>query len=140
MPTEKAKQLLKLHEGLKLNPYRDTTGHLTIGYGRNLDDKGITVQEANFMLDNDIAEKAEEVRRYIPWSRDLTRARQDVLIMMCFNLGIHGLLAFRNFLRALKRGDYKEAASHGLDSKWARQVGRRAEHLMKVIEHGDHDW
>ena len=134
-------QLIK-HEGSKKDNsgrhiiYQDTVGKWTCGYGRNLSDVGISETEALFLLQNDISKAKDNVNKYLPWTVNLDRIRYDVLVNMCFNLGIGGLLKFKNTLGLVKQGKYKEAAVAMLDSKWAVQVGRRATDLAKQMETG----
>ena len=127
---------LRLHEGERLKPYRCTAGKLTIGIGRNLDDRGITSEEAAMLLANDIADMVREVIRALPWVAKLDEVRQRVLIDMAFNLGIVGLLAFKRTLAAIQAGQYQQAASMMLDSRWARQVGQRADRLSVMMATG----
>ena len=122
------------HEGIRLSPYRDTVGKLTIGVGRNLDDMGITRDEALFLLDNDILRAQSAVIHALPWSTTLDRPRFEVLVNMAFNLGINGLLGFAKFLAALQAGDYPTAAQEMLDSRWATQVGQRALELATIVD------
>ena len=134
---ELAEQLAR-HEGVKLKPYRDTVGKLTIGIGRNLDDKGITELEALNMLDNDIAEFAAEVCSNIRFFNALNDARQNVLVNMAFNMGIGGLLSFENMLDAISKGYFNKAEREMLDSKWASQVGYRARELGRQMRTGEY--
>lgn len=134
---ELAEQLAR-HEGVKLKPYKDTVGKLTIGIGRNLDDKGITELEALNMLVNDIAEFAAEVSSNIRFFNALNDARQNVLVNMAFNMGIGGLLSFSNMLSALSYGHYQQAEREMLDSKWASQVGYRARELGRQMRTGEY--
>lgn len=128
--------LLKKHEGLRLHPYKDSVGKLTIGYGRNLDDVGISVDEADLMLKHDIHKAEIALDLYLPWWRTLDGVRRSVLTDMCFNLGITGLMQFRRMLQAIESEDWAEAKKEGMDSKWARQVGLRAVDLMNALESG----
>lgn len=123
-------------EGIRLRPYRCTAGKLTIGVGRNLEDVGISVEEANHMLDADIDRAAAALDKALPWWRDLSEARQRVLLNMCFNLGIGSLLGFKNTLAAIKAGRYEDAATGMLASKWAGQVGDRAKRLAAMMKTG----
>lgn len=119
-------------EGLELKPYTDTVGKLTIGVGRNLDDNGITEDEAIYMLRGDIQRSRQELSKF-HWWRNLDTERRDVLVNMHFNLGLPRLLTFKNMIAALEFGDYKTAADEMLDSKWADQVGERAVRLAKIM-------
>ena len=134
---EIATEQLKVDEGLRLQPYRCTAGALTIGYGRNLDAVGITQEEADIMLraDVEIAEKGAQALVGTAWD-NLSTARQAVLINMTFNLGRTRLAAFKNFLAALRASDYQTAADEMLDSRWATQVGDRAQRLARQMRHG----
>ncbi|GAA3555925.1 glycoside hydrolase family protein [Marinobacter xestospongiae] len=129
---------LQRHEGLRLKPYLDTAEppRQTIGYGRNLDDRGITEEEAGFMLDNDIDEVIADLER-MPLYLSLDDTRQVVLANMCFNLGLTRFLEFRRMLAALADRDWDRAADEMLDSKWARQVGDRADELADLMRRGE---
>jgi lysozyme len=145
---EKLRQQLILHEGLKLKSYLDTEGHLTIGVGRNLDanpvraelgrnidrvGQTITAEEARILLDHDIEKFIGEVRANIPEFEPLSEPRQHVLIDMAFNLGTQGLLKFEDTLRAIGMGDFDTAAAEMLNSRWAVQVGERAQRLSRMM-------
>lgn len=139
MTTEDRRKLraaLMHSEGLRLKPYRDTVGVLTIGYGRNLDHVGISEDEAALMLENDITAALEGLDLFLPWWRRLDGVRQRVLADMAFNLGVTKLLKFRNTLAAVQRGDYRAAARGMRNSLWARQVKGRAVRLATMMETG----
>ncbi|HEX8030265.1 MAG TPA: glycoside hydrolase family protein [Vicinamibacterales bacterium] len=131
------KQQLKEHEGLRLKPYTDTTGHLTIGVGRNLTDVGITEDEAMEMLEHDIAIAVGALSTKLPWFLDLDDVRQRVLIDMAFNMGIDMLLTFHRFLAAARIGDWDEAANEMMASRWAMQVRDRATRLIRMMRTGE---
>jgi len=130
-------RLLKLHEGVRLRPYRDSVGKLTIGCGRNLDDRGITLEEADYLLSNDISDVWLQLVSRLPFFSRLNTVRQATLIDMAFNLGTSGLLSFGVTLAAVERGHYDEAAKAMLDSRWAQQVGRRAIRLSEMLRTGE---
>lgn len=128
------KELLKKHEGLMLKPYRDTVGVLTIGYGRNLESRGITNEEAEMMLDNDIKWFTAQLQHELPWFDSKPENVKTVLINMAFNLGIGGLLGFKNTLKLIENSQYQEAAEAMLKSLWAEQVGSRANELSELLK------
>ena len=131
------KAQLVRHEGLRLKPYRCTAGRLTIGIGRNLDDRGISQKEAYTMLERDIQDCEQWLIDKIPEIYNkLDEVRQSVLLNMCFNLGIKGLLEFKNTLAFIDAGDWERAANGMLASKWAKQVGRRAIELSEMMRKG----
>lgn len=129
------KEQLRRDEGFRLKPYRDTVGKLTIGCGRNLDDKGISGAEALMLLDNDIAEVTASLQGF-PWFRALDEVRQGVLVNMGF-MGIGKLLEFRQMIAALEALDYEQAAAEMLDSTWAGQVKGRAIRLAQQMRTGE---
>lgn len=124
---------LRLHEGEKLRPYRCTAGKLTIGVGRNLEDRGITREESAMLLANDIRAVDAGLVRALPWVARLDDVRQRVLVDMAFNLGLQGLLEFKRTLKAVEEGRYQQAAGMMLESRWASQVGARAERLARMM-------
>lgn len=124
-------------EGLKLKPYRDKVGKLTIGVGRNLEDVGISNQEASMLLDNDIATATSGIRQNLPWVDELDDARMGVLVNMAFNMGVKGLLGFPGMLGKLQRKLYEEAAAEMVDSAWYNQVGDRAKRLVVQMRTGE---
>lgn len=128
---------LTRHEGLRLKPYNDTVGKLTIGIGRNLDDVGISEAEASLLLKNDIAKVTQDLTDHLGWWNSLDEPRRIVLANMCFNLGITRLLGFPKFLTALQNGDYEKAADHMKDSLWYKQVKGRAVELEQIMRSGE---
>jgi lysozyme len=128
---------LKRDEGLKLSPYQDTVGKLTIGYGRNLSDKGITAIEAQILLANDVAETTERLKAALPQLKSLDQVRYSVLINMAFNMGVGGVLQFTQFIAALEEGNWQLASLAMLNSKWATEVGDRATRLANQIVAGE---
>ena len=129
-------EMLKRHEGLRLKPYRDTVGILTIGYGRNLEGKGITEEEALTLLSNDIAEARRALELALPTWKILTENRRNALIDMVFNLGMGRFKGFYRLLKALSEERWEDASKEMLDSKWAEQVGPRAFELAKLMREG----
>ena len=128
---------LREDEALRLFPYRCPAGFLTIGYGRNLEAKGISRSEADIMLRNDIVEAQISLQRTFPGiEARLSTNRYRVIVEMIFNLGLAGTLKFNKMWSAIGAGDFGEAAAEMLDSKWARQVKGRAVELAEIMRHG----
>lgn len=131
------KPLLEHEEGRRRFPYTDTVGKLTIGIGRNLTDNGISDDEIDYLLMNDIRHAETDARLVCaPVFDALTTARQAVMIDMSFNLGLARLTQFRNMLRAVKEARYTDAANEMRSSLWATQVGQRAIILSGMMEKG----
>ena len=136
-PLSMAKKLLQKHEGLRLRPYIDTTGNETIGYGRNLKAEGISASEAEHLLANDIVNHYKALTDNLPWFKSLDDVRQLALLDMCFNLGIDGLLRFKNMLEAIEKQQWTRAAICALSSKWATQVHGRAVDISNMLQTGE---
>jgi len=128
--------LLIADEGLRLKPYKDTVGKLTLGIGRNLDDVGITEAEAKYLCLNDIARVERDLDRALPWWRNLNEKRHLVVASMAFQMGAGGLQGFPKFLAALKREDWPGAAAEMADSLWATQTPARCGRLAKMMTEG----
>jgi len=120
-------------EGFRLKPYKCTSNKLTIGVGRNLEDRGITQDEALYLLENDIIYFENQLTKSLPWFYAIHITAQLVLIDMAFNMGVNGLLAFKNTLRYIRDGEYLKASVEMLDSRWAAQVGKRAKDLSNLM-------
>lgn len=132
----KLEEQLIADEGFMSKPYKDTVGKVTIGYGRNLDDVGISRSEAYAMLQNDIIKVRSELMVKLPFFKSLTYGRQNALINMGFNLGVHGLLQFKNTLKLISEKNYEQASIEVLKSRWALQVGSRADRISQQIKNG----
>ena len=124
------------HEGLELHPYEDSLGILTIGVGRNLEERGISEDEAFYLLGNDIEIIWDELIKQHPIVEDLDDQRQMILLDMAFNMGVPRLGKFKKMWAAIEDGDMIEASKQALDSRWAYQVGRRAERLAERLTSG----
>ena len=131
------KSLLKKHEGFADYPYKDIYGNLTIGYGHNLDSRRFSKSMASAQLDEDIQYFLLELQEKLDVFNKLDEARKVVLLNMCFNLGVNGLLGFKEMLKALRNKDYARAAKEMMHSKWAQKdVKKRALELAKIMEEG----
>ena len=117
---------LVLDEGMRLKPYVDSVGKLTIGVGRNLDDRGLLADEIELMLTNDIAQAERDLCVVFPQAQSFSQERKDALSNMLFNLGLTRFNGFKQMIVAINGNDWEEAAIQAMDSKWAQQVGSRA--------------
>ena len=150
-------EMLKRHEGLRTYPYNCSQGKLTIGIGRNLEDRGITDgelmhmnrdledvinngltdEDAYYLCINDIKNVEKELVAKKPIVLQLNEARQMCLVDMGFNMGVPRLMKFVNMWKAIDNVDFQWASEEMLDSRWAKQVGRRATHLSEVMRTGE---
>jgi len=133
---ETLKANIKEAEGLRLYPYRDSTGHLTIGYGRCLEN-GISKAEAEIMLEADLYHASDQFMR-LPKAviRNCNTPRRRVLVEQIFQLGLSGTLKFKRQLRAIESGDYDEAAMEMIKSRWYQQTPNRVMKLAEIMKSG----
>ena len=150
-------KIIAKHEGMVLEPYKDSLGISTIGIGRNLEDRsitdgelmhlnktledvvnnGLTEEEAYYLCNNDIMIVEKELVANKPIVLQLDDIRQMCLVDMGFNMGVPRLMKFINMWEAIEEVDFQWASEEMLDSRWAKQVGRRATHLSKVMRTGE---
>ena len=138
----KLTDLIIKHEGIRLMPYKDSLGYLTIGVGRNLDHVGITQAEAMMMLERDMAVAEMELRKVWPnlfQTEHLDGARRDAMVNMCFNMGIVRLLGFKKLIAALEAREWHTAANEARNSRWATQVQpERVADICFMLERGEY--
>ena len=120
---------IKQEEGFRGEPYTDTEGYLTIGYGTKLP---LTEKEAELLLKYRLNKLQTEVKEKL---HDLKAPEEvwDILYHMAYQLGANGLFKFKKMISALYKLDYNKAADEGLDSLWAVQTPNRANRLMEQL-------
>lgn len=130
---------LRGEEGEVLSEYKDHLGYSTIGVGRLIDKRkggGITAEESAYLLGNDVDKVTTQLNKRLPWWTKLDEARQGVLVNMAFQMGIDGLLGFKNTLKMIESGQYESAARGMLQSKWAQQTPSRAKRMAEQMRTG----
>jgi len=138
---EKLIDMLKRHEGVETHAYECSEGKVTVGVGRNIDQKGgmgLSEDEIDYLLQNDIERVIKELASEYTWFNGLDDVRKDAIIDIAFNLGATRLRGFRRALTAMEAGNYTEASTEFLDSRWAKQVGGRALELTDMIASGEY--
>ena len=128
---------IKHHEGVRLLPYLDTAGKITIGWGRCLSTKGISMKEANILLASDIADVVDNFWN-LPFDVVLNcnPTRRRILVEMLYNLGLGGVMKFKKMMAAIEQKDFDLAADEMLSSLWAKQVGIRAQLMAQTMREG----
>jgi len=132
-------ELLLEEERFVKHAYEDSLGYLTIGIGRLIDKRkggGLSYEEGLYLLHNDIDEKEEELDHRLPWWRELDENRRTVILAMAFQMGVAGLLKFKQTLEAIRSCNWDEAGVRMRRSLWYRQTPSRAERMARVIETG----
>lgn len=131
-------KMLRLEEGLRLKPYTDSVGRLTIGLGRCLDTTGISEPEALLLANNDLHWHCDYLTKNYEWFTSLEEARKAALIDMQYNLGAAGFAGFKLMINALANKDYAASAHYALESRWADQVGQRAKRIAEIVRTGEY--
>lgn len=134
MNTQKLKEQIIDHEGIRLKLYRCSAGKLTIGIGRNIEKKGINTDEAFHMLTNDIQECLVDIITIFSDFSEFPEKIQLVLMDMRFNLGASGFRGFRKMIAAAKSQDWEGMKREMIHSNWYGQVGRRSRNLVKMVD------
>ncbi len=139
--SERLIKMLKRHEGVKSHAYKDQFGTWHIGAGRNIHAEGankgmgLSEDEIDYMLSNDIVRTIKELTEEYPWFRNLDEgARRDGIINMHFNLGRVRFAKFKKAIAHMERGNYQQASSEFLDSLWAKQVKGRSLEVTDMIK------
>lgn len=130
---------LRGEEGEVLSEYKDHLGYSTIGVGRLIDKRkggGITKEESAYLLGNDVDKVIDQLNKRLSWWAKLDDARKGVLINMAFQMGIDGLIGFKNTLKMIESGQYEAAARGMLQSKWAQQTPSRAKRMAEQMRSG----
>jgi|TARA_R110002126_G_scaffold177586_1_gene326536 lysozyme len=138
---ERLLEMLKRHEGVESHAYECSEGKTTIACGRNIDQRGgigLSEDEIDYLLENDVERVIKELAEEYPWFNDLDDVRKDAMIDISFNLGATRLRGFQRALTAMKEGNYTSAKAEFLESRWAKQVGGRALELADMVETGEY--
>lgn len=140
MTTPRLAAAIEAEEGRRHNAYLDTLGVPTVGIGHTGPEVHLgltwTDEQINAAFSADVAKVEAELDRAVPWWRDLSPERGDVLVQMGFQLGVRGLLAFHRTLAAMQAGDFAGAATGMIASLWARQTPARAHRLAELMRTG----
>ena len=129
-------RIIAMHEGKRSRPYLCTADKITVGIGRNLEDKGLNDEEITFLFQRDLRDALHDAASLFPGFDRLSSARKVALVDMAFNLGRKRLEGFRKMRSAVDLGDFATAAREAMDSKWYRQVGQRGERIVEMIRSG----
>jgi len=121
---------LQLDEGLATKAYHDSTGIITIGIGRNLENPGLSADEVELLYRNDINRATFGLDHALPWWRGLDPEAQLVMINLTFNMGISKFTGFSQFLSFMQAKRYADAANDLKKTAWYGQVGQRGPRMV----------
>lgn len=131
---------LKREEGVRTAAYQDHLGFWTIGVGRLIDARkggGLSEDEIDYLLANDVKRCTAALRARLPWFDGLNEPRQAVLVGMAFQMGVDGLMSFKQTLAAVRDEHYADAGVRMLQSLWAKQTPERARRMARQMETGE---
>ena len=124
---------LKKHEGFKSTVYEDTEGYFTIGYGFAIKDLVLDKDIAELILERKLEDLQKNIASRFDWFLDTPEIVQEVIINMCYQIGLSGFSKFKKTIALLKSHKFKAASVEMLDSKWALQTPNRAEELSHIL-------
>ena len=144
MNIDKLREQLKIDEGVKYEVYKDHLGYPTIGIGHLVvegdEEHGkpvgtpVSEERVNAVFETDVQKFVSESKKVFPNLDDLPEEAQQVIVNMCFNMGAPRLSKFKKFIAAVNDGNWSTAAVEMMDSRWATQVGKRAERLRDRVQ------
>jgi len=132
---ESLETMLMRHEGYRQFPYKDGGG-IAIGYGSNLSKRGLSKEEAMYLMRNDIDRLTNALSKRVgAWTR-LDQTRRDVLVSLAYNLGLEGVFSFKRMMAAIEDENFELASTEMYLSHWCEQVGKRCPELAEMMWHG----
>ena len=144
MNIDQLRDTLKIDEGVKYEIYNDHLGYPTFGIGHLVvesdEEHGkpvgtpVSEERVNTVFDKDVAVMIDEAKKIFPNLDELPEEAQQVIVNMTFNMGRPRLSQFKKFIAGVNAGDWNKAAVEMMDSRWAKQVGARAERLRDRIQ------
>ena len=126
---------IKESEGFRNRVYKCTAGFDTIGYGFAIKDLTMDEDIATMILERKVAELKLRVHNKFPFITDLPESVQDVVIEMCYQMGVSGFSKFKQTIQFLRLQEFENAALEMLDSRWAKQTPNRAKKLSDIVKY-----
>ena len=144
MDINKLREQLKIDEGVKYEVYDDHLGYKTFGIGHLVkatdEEYGASVgtpvseERVNSVFNKDVETYIDESKKVFGNLEDMSQEAQQVIVNMAFNMGAPRLSKFLKFIKAINDEDWATASVEMLDSRWASQVGIRANRLSDRIK------
>ena len=126
---------IKESEGFRSTVYKCTEGYDTIGYGFAIKDLVMSEDIAHKILFAKIAELKLSIQQKFPCIDDLPNEVQEVIIEMCYQMGVSGFSKFKKTIKLLEAKEFKKASKEMLNSKWAKQTPNRAKKLSEIVKY-----
>tara|TARA_Y100001938_G_C7994910_1_gene381507 strand:+ start:63 stop:467 length:405 start_codon:yes stop_codon:yes gene_type:complete len=126
---------IKQSEGYRSRVYKCTEGYETIGYGFAIKDLHLDEDICDMILERKLGELKLRIHKEFEFVLDLPESVQDVVIEMCYQMGLSGFSKFKKTIQFLRLGDFKSASTEMLDSRWYRQTPNRAKRLSQIVKY-----
>ena len=124
---------IKESEGFRSKVYKCTQGYDTIGYGFAIKDLHMDEDVAEMILKRKLDSLIERIELNMPFVKDLPKSVKDVVVEMCYQIGLTGFMKFKKTIAFLRLGKFSEASVEMCDSKWFHQTPNRARKLAKIV-------
>ena len=134
MNFSRLKESVKANEGFRDRVYKDTLGFDTIGYGFAIKDLRLEEDIAGIILERKLFKLITDVYTRLPWVVKMPPKVEEVVVEMCYQLGIGGFSKFKKTIAFLKYGDFEKAGEEMLDSRWAKQTPNRARGMSEIVK------
>ena len=125
---------IKHHEGFRSKVYKCTEGYDTIGYGFAIKDLELDKDISEMILMQKLDNLMTRIGKTFVWWRSADSTVRDVVVEMCYQLGVSGFSKFKKTIGHLENKRYSKASAEMLDSRWAKQTPNRALELSNLIK------
>ena len=124
---------IKKHEGYVAIVYKDSLGIDTIGYGFAIKDLELDEDIGEMILERKVKNLVVRIDNKYSWYKYMPQDIKDVVIEMCYQLGVGGFSKFKKTISYLQNKQWEDASIEMLDSLWAKQTPNRAEELSNRV-------
>jgi len=128
---------IKKHEGYVGIVYKDSLGIDTIGYGFAIKDLELDSDICDIILERKLHALTDRINNKFNWYRYMPPEIQDIVVEMCYQLGVYGFSCFKKTIAYLQDKQFKNASIEMLDSRWAEQTPVRAKELSDRVKKVD---
>ena len=128
---------IKEHEGYVGIVYKDSLGIDTIGYGFAIKDLELDRDICDIILERKLHNLEDSVNLKFSWFMYMPQEIKDVVLEMCYQLGVNGFSKFKKTISFLQDRQFEEASVEMLDSLWAKQTPNRAKELSDRVKEVD---
>lgn len=125
---------IKQHEGFRSKVYDDSLGIPTIGYGFAIKDLELEEDICDMILERKLSILKERIEKKFQWYRYMPQEIKDVVVEMCYQLGVYGFSRFKKTIAYIQNKQWEEASVEMLDSRWAEQTPGRAREMSNRVK------